>query len=168
MVRLKECLLALGLGAAALFGSGVASRADDVASFYSGKTINLMIGGTAGGGYDLYARVLAKYMGKYIPGDPAIVPQNMPGAGNLRVTMYLYNVAPKDGTTIGTFSRSIPLAPMMGLPGAKFDATKFVWLGSVAQDSWVCISWKGSPVKTWHDILTTPFTGRRCRQGFGP
>jgi tripartite-type tricarboxylate transporter receptor subunit TctC len=118
LCRFKKFLLTAGLCSMALLGASVAARADDVAAFYTGKTIDLLIGTSPGGGYDLYARVLAKYLGKHIPGDPTIVPQNMPGAGTLRVAMYLYRVAPKDGTAIGTFSRSIPLAPLMGLPNA--------------------------------------------------
>ena len=168
MYRFKAYFLTLGICTAVLFGSNAPAKASDVASFYKGKTINLVIGGTAGGGYDLYARVFAKYFGTHIPGNPTIVPQNMPGAGNLRVTMYLYDVAPKDGTVIGTFSRSIPLAPLMGLPGAKFNATKFTWLGSAAQDSWVCFSWNESPVKTWKDLFTTDFTVGGVGKGSDP
>jgi tripartite-type tricarboxylate transporter receptor subunit TctC len=158
MYRFKAYFLTLGICIAVLFGSNQPAKADDVASFYKGKTVSILIGFSAGGGYDIYARVLAKYLGKYIPGNPTVVPQNMTGAGSLRAAMYIYDVAPKDGTVIGTFSRSMPLAPLMDLPGAKFDATKFTWLGSVTTDTWTCISWKDAPVKTWNDMFTTNFT----------
>src|SRR5262245_57432166 len=86
-----------------------AVRADDVADFYKGKRVNLIVSYGPGGGYDVYARVLARHMGRYIPGQPTIVVQNMPGAGSLRGTNYLYQVAPKDGTAFGTFARNMAL-----------------------------------------------------------
>src|SRR4051812_20037828 len=95
------------LAVAALLVTG--ARADDVADFYKGKRVNLIVSYGTGGGYDVYARVLARHMSKHIPGNPAIVVQNMPGAGSLRGTNFLYNVAPKDGTTFGTFARNMPL-----------------------------------------------------------
>jgi tripartite-type tricarboxylate transporter receptor subunit TctC len=129
--------------------------ADDVAQFYTGKTLRLLIGHSVGGGYDLYARLLARYLPKHIPGHPAVVPQTMTGAGGLRVTTYLYSVAPKDGTVIGTFSRSIPTMPLLTPPGS-FDARRFTWLGSMSGDTSLCLSGASSPVKTWQSMLTTP------------
>jgi tripartite-type tricarboxylate transporter receptor subunit TctC len=151
-----------------LAGASAAARAEDVASFYKGKTVNVVIAFSPGGGYDLYARVLAKFMGRHIPGNPTLVPQNMPGAGTLRAAMYLYSVAPKDGTVIGTFSRSMPLAPLMQLPGANFDATKFTWLGSITKDTVVCVSWKTSPVKTWDDMFKTEYKAGGEGKGADP
>src|SRR5260370_32267160 len=90
--------------AALLMLSFEPTAAQSVANFYSGKTVNLSIGFTAGGGYDLYARTVARYMGRYIPGNPSVVPQNMPGAGSLKVVNYLYGVAPKDGTAMAHFA----------------------------------------------------------------
>src|SRR5881275_3215505 len=103
MFRALAVLLLAGLVFAA------SARADDVADFYKGKRINLIVSYGPGGGYDVYARVLARHMGKYIPGQPAIVVQNMPGAGSLRGTNYLYQVAAKDGTAFGTFARNMAL-----------------------------------------------------------
>src|ERR1700722_3120936 len=98
--------IVLGLTLALL--AGRPAWADDpVESFYHGKTIQLLIGYSPGGGYDTYARVLARHLGDHIPGHPSIVPQNMPGAGSLRATNYLYNVAPKDGSAIATFARGM-------------------------------------------------------------
>src|ERR1700742_3612776 len=104
---MKGLLAAIVLAGATLLGAQV--RADDVADFYRGKRINLIVSYGTGGGYDVYARVLARYMSKYIPGNPSIIIQNMPGAGSLRGANYIYNVAPKDGTTFGTFARNMVL-----------------------------------------------------------
>jgi tripartite-type tricarboxylate transporter receptor subunit TctC len=120
--------------------------------------VSVVIGFSAGGGYDLYARLLARYMGKYIPGHPSLVPQNMPGAGSLKAAKYLYEIAPKDGSVIGTFSRSMPLAPVVGLEGANFDSRKFTWLGSMAKDVTMCVTSDKSGIKTWADALKTDFT----------
>src|SRR5260370_25653605 len=112
------------------------AAAQSVANFYSGKTVNMLIGFTAGGGYDLYARTVARYMGRYIPGNPSIVPQNMPGAGSLNVVNYLYGVAPKDGTAMAHFAPGIMFEPLLGRSAAdagQFDATKFTWLGSASR-----------------------------------
>lgn len=133
------------------------ARSDEVEDFYKGKVVNVIIAFSAGGGYDLYARLLARHIGKYIPGNPTVVPQNMPGAGTLKAAQYLFSVAPKDGTYIGTFSRSLPLSPLFGLPGANFDPRKFVWLGSITHDTILCLSWHKSKIKTFNDTLTTEY-----------
>lgn len=130
-----------------------AARADDAASFYAGNTINLAIGYTVGGGYDLNARLLAKYLGKHVPGTPYVTPQNMPGAGSLKAFKWLYAIAPKDGTAIATFGRSIPVEPLLGT-ASDIDSRKFVWLGSITSDVSVCVTWKTSPIKTIDDLLT--------------
>src|SRR4051795_9253730 len=96
----------VALAGLSLLASGVQAQAQSVAEFYKGKSINLAIGFSAGGGYDLYARHLARHMGKYIPGNPTIVPQNMPGAGSLRAANFIYTAAPKDGTAFGIFART--------------------------------------------------------------
>jgi len=93
--------------------SAPAHAADAVADFYKGKTVQVLVGFGPGGGYDLYARTLARYMGRHIPGNPTMVPQNMPGAGGIKVMNYLYNVARKDGTVIGTFARGLVVEPLM-------------------------------------------------------
>lgn len=157
--------IALALSSAPFLAS---AQAQDVASFYKGKTISVVIGFSAGGGYDLYARVVAKYLGKHIPGEPTVIAQNMPGAGSLRAAMYLYSVAPKDGTAIGIFSRGMPLSPLFELPGAHFDATKFTWLGSVTKDTVTCISWKTSAVKKWDDLFKTEYKAGGEGKGADP
>ena len=129
--------------------------ADEVADFYRGKTINFVVSTDAGGGYDIYARPLARHMGRYIPGNPTIVVQNMPGAGSLRGANYLYNVAPKDGTIFGTFARNMA---MLGLlksgQNIQFDPRKFTWLGSsssLQNDAYVLILRRDAKVKTIED-----------------
>ena len=130
------------------------ARAESVEDFYRGKNITMVIGYSVGGGYDLYGRLVARYLGRHIPGQPNIVPQNREGAGSMRAAIYIYNAAPKDGTVIGTFSRSMSVAPL--LQEAPFDASKFSWLGSVSTDVNVCMTWHTSAVKTWDDMLTKP------------
>ncbi len=141
-------------GMALLSSLTVPARADDVAQFYRSHPVSMIIGFGVGGGYDLYGRLVSRYIGKYLPGNPTIVPENMAGAGSLRAVDYLYSVAPKDGSVIGTFSRTLPLAPL--LSGANFDSRKFTWLGSVAQDVIVCFTSRSSPIKTWQDLLAKP------------
>ncbi len=137
-----------------LVSLGAPAHADDVEKFYKGRSISMIIGFGVGGGYDLYGRLVSRHMGKYLPGNPTIIPENMAGAGSLRAVDYLYSVAPKDGSVIGTFSRTLPLAPL--LSGANFDSRTFTWLGSVAQDVVVCFTSRSSPIKTWQDFLTKP------------
>src|SRR5215813_9434884 len=124
--------------------------------FYKGKTVSLVIGYSVGGGYDAYGRLVGRYLGKHIPGDPTIVPQNMTGAGSLRAANYIYSAAARDGSVIGTFSRSLTTAPLLGK--ADFDSRKFTWLGSVTDDTSVCVTWNTSAVRTWDDLLTQPST----------
>jgi tripartite-type tricarboxylate transporter receptor subunit TctC len=142
-----------GAGAALLALVGIAV-ADDPADFYKGRDVLMIIGYSVGGGYDAYARLLGRYIGKHIPGAPSIVPQQMTGAGSLRSANYIYSVAAKDGSVFGTFSRSIGIAPLLGQ--ADFDSRKFAWLGSVTDDNTTCVTWKTSPIKTWNDFLTKP------------
>jgi tripartite-type tricarboxylate transporter receptor subunit TctC len=131
------------------------ANAQSVAEFYRGKSINLIIGFSVGGGYDLYARVLARYMSRHIPGNPTIVPQNMTGAGSMRAAQFIYSVAPKDGLTFGTFSRMSAINPLVD-NNFQFVATKFSWLGSVTNDVTTCMTWHTSPVKTYKDFLEKP------------
>ncbi len=121
--------------------------------FFAGKTIQMLIGFSAGGGYDLYARTLAHYLPRHIPGHPQIVPQNMPGAGSLKLVNYLYNVAPKDGTAIGAFAPGIVAAPLLGQgEGAQFDATGFGWLGSASQEISVCAFMASAGIASLDDM----------------
>jgi tripartite-type tricarboxylate transporter receptor subunit TctC len=139
---------------AALTVAVTVAKADSVADFYKGRTISLVIGYSVGGGYDAYARLLAHYIGRHIPGEPSIVPQQMTGAGSLRSANYIFSVAPKDGSVLGIFSRSMGIAPLLGQ--AEFDSRKFTWLGSMTDDDTTCVTWNSSPIKNWNDFLTKP------------
>jgi tripartite-type tricarboxylate transporter receptor subunit TctC len=105
-----------------------------------------------GGGYDMWGRVVAAHIGAHLPGNPMVTPQNMPGAGSYRAANYIYNVAPKDGTTMGIIARDAALGPLTGEVGAQFDATKFSWLGAPAIETNVCIAYHTAAVKTAHDL----------------
>jgi tripartite-type tricarboxylate transporter receptor subunit TctC len=135
-----------------------AAQAQSVESFYRGRTINLVIGYSVGGGYDIHGRVLARHLGKHMPGNPAIVVQNMPGGGSLRAANFLYNAAPKDGTTIGVFSRGMAMEPLIGASNTQYDSRKFTWIGSVTNEVSVCATSPTSKVKTWDDLLAIPST----------
>jgi tripartite-type tricarboxylate transporter receptor subunit TctC len=134
------------------------AKADPVADFYQGRTITLIAGYTTGGGFDLYARVIANYLGKHVPGEPRILVQNMPGAGSLRAATYLYNVAPRDGSTI-SLTRAPVIAPLLGTTsGAGFDVTQFTWLGSGASDLTVCALLGNPKIRSMADAARYPFT----------
>jgi tripartite-type tricarboxylate transporter receptor subunit TctC len=128
------------------------ARADDVADFYRGRQVDLIVGAAPGGGYDIYARLLARHFGRFIPGTPDVVVRNMPGAGSLRAVNYLYKIAPKDGATIGMFSRNMPLIGLLGgNADAQFDPRRFTWLGSSSSfvnDAYILILRKDAPVKS--------------------
>jgi tripartite-type tricarboxylate transporter receptor subunit TctC len=131
-------------------------QAQPVEEFYRGKTVTILVGFTAGGGYDVYARLLGRHVGRHVPGNPSVVVQNMPGAGSLKATQYVYGVAPKDGLTLATVSRGMATDPLLN--EAKFDATKLTWIGSVTSETSVCATWQTSPVKTWDDMFKREFT----------
>jgi tripartite-type tricarboxylate transporter receptor subunit TctC len=129
-------------------------HADSVADFYRGRTVTILVGYEAASGYTILARLLAHAISDAIPGNPTVVIQNMPGAGSLKAAGYLYNVAPKDGTMIGTVGRTIPLVPLLNSGNTNFDALKFNWLGSASKNVMVGASWYTSPVKTFDDART--------------
>jgi len=106
------------------------------------------------GAYDLYARVIARHLGKHIPGNPTIVPKNLEGAGSLRLANWLYNVAPKDGTAIATIGRGTAFDPLLGSKGAQFQADKFTWIGSANNEVSICVAWKTSGISKLEDTLT--------------
>jgi len=135
----------------------VPAQAQSVEQFYSGKSITMTIGFQAGGGYDIYGRLVAKHMTKHIPGRPTIIVQNMPGAGSMRSAQHLYSIAPKDGTAIATFGRQMGITPLLN-SNAQYDGTRFNWIGSVTNEVSTCVSWHTAPVQTFKDALTQPIT----------
>src|SRR5262245_27208032 len=156
-LRLPLLVPALGVCAIATAMLNDRAMADAVADFYRGKTITVIVGYSAGGGYDLYARALARHMGKHLPGNPNFIVQNITGAGSLNAANNIYNVAPKDGTAFGTFARGLAIEPLIGTAKVQFEATKFTWLGSGTNEISICATWHTSPVKTWADALKTQF-----------
>jgi tripartite-type tricarboxylate transporter receptor subunit TctC len=154
MRRNEIPLIATGVLLIAALALPLRLNADAISDFYAGHELALLIGYSPGGGYDAYARSLARYLGRHIPGKPTVVPQNMPGAGSLTLANYLYNVAPKDGSVIGTFARGLAMEPLLGGQGTRFDASKFSWLGSLNNEVSVCVSWHTSDVRTMQDLFT--------------
>ncbi len=130
------------------------SNAQTPVEFYKGKTVDLYIGYSVGGGYDLYARILARHIGKHIPGNPTVVPRNMEGAGSLRLANWLAKVAPRDGSVFGTIGRGVPFDPLLGLPGTQFKGTDFSWIGSANNEVSICASWGTSKITKIEDVFT--------------
>lgn len=144
------------MSVAVVLGLALPARAQPAEGFYRNRTITILVGFTAGGGYDLYARALARHMGRHVPGSPAIVVQNMPGAGSLKATQFVYSHAPKDGTVLATVSRGMVTEPLFN--DAAFDATKLSWLGSITSETSICATWYTSPVRSWPDMFGREFT----------
>ncbi|HEX2724445.1 MAG TPA: hypothetical protein VHN20_01355 [Beijerinckiaceae bacterium] len=143
-----------GLAAVALMLAPAAAKADNVADFYKGKTINIIVGFGPGGGYDAYARLLARYFGKHIPGHPSIVVQNMTGGGSVRAANHVYAVAPKDGTVIAAVNQNMPMYQLLGGEGARFDSAKIQWLGSMAYSNGTLYTWHDTNMRTLDDAKT--------------
>lgn len=139
------------MGAAIIALCAAPAAAQQQPSFYEGKNINMYIGYSAGGGYDVYARMIARHLARHVPGLAEVVPNNMPGAGSLRMTNWLYNVAPKDGSAIGAPGRGAAFEPLLVGEGTQFDASKFNWIGSANNEVSVCVAWENSGVKTIDD-----------------
>src|SRR5947208_2148066 len=149
---------AIAISALTLAATSLA-QAQSPADFYKGKNLDVMIGYSVGGGYDVYARMIARHLGKHIPSTPTVIPKNMEGAGSLRLANWLYNVAPKDGSVIATIGRGTGFDPLLGHRAAQFDGTKFNWIGSANDEVSLCVSWnKPGNVATFDELLTKPLT----------
>ena len=133
-------------------------EAQPAAEFYKGKTLEILAGFPAGGGYDAYARALATSIGKHIPGNPSVVVRNMTGAGSLRLAIYLQDAAPRDGLSFGIFDNGLLIAPLLKPDTVKFNPSKLSWLGSASKDIQVCSVWHKSEVKTLDDLKTKSAT----------
>jgi len=142
------------VAALALLAALASSPAAADGPFYKGKTVSLIVGSNTSGGYDTYGRLLARHIGKHIPGNPGFVVQNMPGAGGLRSANYLYNVAAGDGTVIGIFDQAVFLDQLLGAGTLRGDVTRFNWIGRLTGNSAVLLAWHTAPVKTIADALT--------------
>jgi tripartite-type tricarboxylate transporter receptor subunit TctC len=130
---------------------------DSVSDFYKGKQITFVISTSAGGGIDVYGRLLARYIGNHIPGTPAVIPQNMPGAGGIRATNYMANNAPKDGTVIALVHSDMTTASLFEPEKIMFNATKMTWIGNIADEMSLCLSWHDAPIKTASDMISKQF-----------
>jgi tripartite-type tricarboxylate transporter receptor subunit TctC len=126
--------------------------------FYRGKTVNLVVSASAGGGYDIMGRTIAKYLGKHIPGNPRVIVSNMPGAGGLTAMNYLYRNAPKDGSFIGGVQNNLPFEPLLGTKEAIYDPTKFNWLGSPSVEVGLVVVWRTAPVNSIADLKSREIT----------
>jgi tripartite-type tricarboxylate transporter receptor subunit TctC len=131
--------------------STTAFAQSDVAEFYRGKTIRLVIGYGTGGGYDVYGKFFARYLGEHIPGKPTVIAQNMPGAGSRSAANWLYKVAPKDGTVLGVLGQATPADQALGQPGVQFDARQFNWIGNMVAVNNIMITWAESGIRTIDD-----------------
>lgn len=139
------------LGAFALVAVSGA-QADPVAEFYKGRTVTIVVGHEVGTGFDVYSRVLIRHMGRYIPGAPNMIVQNMLGASGVTAANWLYNVAPKDGSAMGTFAQTVPLEPLFGNQQARYDAARFIWIGNMESSVAICGVTKASGVQTFEDL----------------
>lgn len=151
---MKIMIAMAAVAACAAFGTALPAGAQQSdADFYKGKQLQLVIGYGSGSGYDFYARLLGRHIANHIPGNPAVVPQNMPGAGSMKAANWLYEVAPKDGTVMATMGRGVPMAPLLGTAGANFDATKFTYIGSMNNEVSVAVAWHTSGIRTIEDVM---------------
>jgi tripartite-type tricarboxylate transporter receptor subunit TctC len=146
--------VAIGVVAGALAASMTASPAR-AADFYAGKTLTFIVGADAAGGYDVYARAIAKHLARFIPGSPTVVVQNMPGAGSGKAAAYIYSLAPKDGTTIGALMPGAIIDPLLQKHSTGgFDATKFTYLGSADSDARICVTGPSSKITTFDQAMS--------------
>src|SRR5262252_9816528 len=151
-IRMPKCAVAAAL--LAVLPSS-AALAQSPADFYRGRSIDLYINVSVGGGYDLYARMVARHLGKHIPGNPTILPKNMEGAGGMRLANWLYNIGPKDGTAIGAVTRATAFEPLLGNKGAHYDGRRFNYIGSANDEVSVCVAWFTSGVRTFEGAKKT-------------
>ena len=149
-MTIKTSLVAAAAAACLIAGS---AAADPIADFYKGKRIKLIVGASSGGGYGTYARMVATYLGNYIPGNPRIIAQFMQGAASIRAANFVYNVAPQDGTVLGAVQRAIPFLPLYGKRGPKYDPQKFHYIGSINNEVSICVAWHTTGIKTIQDAM---------------
>ncbi len=138
---------------AAVAASQSLAQSDDVAQFYTGRQITLIVGSNAGGGYDAQGRLMARHIGRFLPGSPVSIVQNMPGAGSLQAANHLYNVAPKDGSVIALLQRGVLSSRFTNPGGARFDLAKFNWLGNLSSEAGVVLAWHASPFHSIQDVM---------------
>lgn len=148
-------LRTLFAGILAIAAAQTATAQDEATKFYAGRNLTIIVGSTTGGGYDFNARAVARHIGKYIPGAASVIVQNMPGAGSIVATNYVYNVAPQDGSVIGAVQRPIPFEPFFDEKGVRFDVRKITWLGSTTSEVGVVVAWHTAPQRSFNDVLAS-------------
>jgi tripartite-type tricarboxylate transporter receptor subunit TctC len=151
---LVGALMCSALACAQIANAQTAST-QSVSQFYKGKTINIIVGSDVGGGYDLTARTVARHLARHIPGEPAIVVQNRPGAGSIIASNYVYEIGPRDGTVIGAVQRPIPFQILFGDTGVRFDVRQMQWIGSPTKELGVVVTWHTSPHNSFADVFKT-------------
>lgn len=137
--------------AAATIGAAGGAQAQGAADFFRGKNVTVVVGYAPGGGYDIYSRLLARHLGAHIPGAPAVIVQNMPGAAGVVASNNIYVAAPKDGTVIAAVDQNIPMFQLLGGKGVKYDSTRFAWLGSMAASNGIAMAWAETGVASLED-----------------
>jgi tripartite-type tricarboxylate transporter receptor subunit TctC len=170
MMMMRALMRPITSAAILLALAAMPGNADPVADFYKGKTINMIVGGSAGGGYDVLGRTVGQFISRHIPGNPSIVARNMPGAGGMLAMNYMFNNAEKDGTVIGIVQSNTPLEPLFGTKEARYDATKFTWLGTPSVEIAVVVVGHTVSVNSVEDLKTKETTmgvsGTQSTQAF--
>lgn len=152
VLKMRTAIL---VSAAYLTLSYGAAFGQQVSSFYANKKVTVIVGWGPGALYDTTGRLLGRHIGKHIPGNPAVIVQNMQGAGSRTATNHLYNIAPRDGTVLGVVGRGMAIEPLLGVEGARFDARALNWIGSTSSEVSTCVAWHDAPVKTLDDLYAT-------------
>src|SRR5262245_24946256 len=153
MLQYRQSLLTSVAALVAWMVTSCTAPAQTPTGYYAGKQVKMIIGLGAGGGYDLWARTVARHIGRHLPGNPTVVSQNMEGAGSFRAASYMANQAPRDGTVLALIARDASLGPITGNAGAQFDPTKFSWLGTTTTETNVCIAYHTASVKSVQDLM---------------
>ena len=150
--------VAAGVMVAAQAAAGVPVHAQSLDAFFKAQPFTILVGYPPGAGYDMYARLIARHIGQYLPGTPKVVVQSMPGAGSLTAANHLYNVARQDGSVIGTFSRGMTMLPIIDSTGVRYETLKFNWIGSPSGEVSLAIAWHESGVSKFEDLRTRGMT----------
>jgi tripartite-type tricarboxylate transporter receptor subunit TctC len=162
-----KAVFRLGAAAAVLLTAqtGVPAQAQSLDEFFKAQPFTILVGYPPGAGYDMYARLIARHLGQYLPGKPTVIVQNMPGAGSLSAANHLYNIARQDGSIIGTFSRGITMLPIIDSAGVRYDTLKFNWIGSPSSEVSLAITWHDSGINKFEDLRTRGMTAATSGPG---
>jgi len=151
--RFLETFLSAIVGVTVLFGSNIASQAAEPEEIYKGKTVVIYIGFAPGGSYDYFGRLVARHIGRHLPGNPTVIAQSMPGAGSFTAANYLYARAPRDGTALGIVSQTVAIEEALGTPGIQYKVSQFNWIGRATSVDEVSLTFHSSNTKTIRDAI---------------